>query len=107
MDTLRVGRGFTQDWIVTLRDSNGVPVADTYAGTEVLDLVICDLMGEPLTLVGSGVDWLDETVPTVTLTLDDSDTIDMEAGPRGLSIGITDGGERYEAYRATLRVEPR
>ena len=31
----------------------------------------------------------------------------MEAGPRGLSVGLTVAGERYEVYRATLRVEPR
>jgi hypothetical protein len=46
-------------------------------------------------------------VPTVTLTVDNSDTTDMAAGPRGLSISLDDDGEPTEVYRAVLRVEPR
>jgi hypothetical protein len=107
MQTLRVGRGYTARWVVTLRDERGAPVADTYLGTEALTLTICDLAGLPVTLLTSSVAWLDAAVPTVTLTVDNSDTTDMAAGPRGLSIALDDGGEPTEVYRAVLRVEPR
>jgi hypothetical protein len=107
MQTLRVGRGFTRRWTVTLRDERGAPVADTFLGTEALTLVICDLVGEPLTLIGSSAAWLDAAVPTVILTVDNSDTTGMAAGPRGLSIALDDDGEPTEVYRAVLRVEPR
>jgi hypothetical protein len=107
MQILRVGRGYTARWVVTLRDERGVPVADTFLGTEALTLTICDLLGVPLTLNGSSAAWLDAAVPTVTLTVDNSDTTDMAAGPRGLSISLDDDGEPTEVYRAVLRVEPR
>ena len=70
METLTVGRGYSRDWTIRLRDAAGVPIEDTYAGTEALDLVVCDLAGAALTLVGSGVEWADASAGTITLTLD-------------------------------------
>jgi len=120
VETLRAGRGYTETWTVTLKDRNGVPVTDVYDGSEPLDLVVCDLAGAALTLSASGVEWrgklADNSVVTgsdaaalglVKLTMDEADTVDMAAGPRGLSIGLTVGGKRYECYRAVFRVEPR
>lgn len=107
MDTLRIGRGYTARWTVTLRDGDGTPITDTYDGSEALDLIVCGLDGLPVSLLGSSVAWLDPDAGTVLLTLDDSDTVDMAAGPRGLSIMLMDSGNPYEAYRATLRVEAR
>lgn len=107
MQTLRVGRGYTRSWTVRLRDHRRIDVADTYTGLEPLELVICDDDGAALALAGSAVSWKDPSAPTVTLTVDDSDTADLGPAPRGLSIVLTDGGEPIEVYRAVLRVEPR
>jgi hypothetical protein len=107
MQTLRVGRGYSADWDVTLRDADGIPVEDVYAGSETLALVVCDDLGASLTLTGSTVAWLDAPAGTIRLHLDDSDTTALGPLPRGLSIVLTAAGEPIEVYRATLRVEPR
>lgn len=122
---LRVGRGYTREWVIDLKYAWGTQITDVYDGSEVLDLVVCTLTGETETLTDSTVEWAVVTRDargnplsavagsgggedgTILLHLDDTDTELMEAGPRGISIGLTVGGERLEAFRGTLRVEAR
>lgn len=107
MTTLYIGRGFTAQWVVTLRSDRGIPVAGLYAGDETLELRIADDDGAAaLELAGSAVAWHDAAAGQVLLTLDDSDTIDLGPRPRGLSIYLDDD-EPIEVFRAVLRVEPR
>lgn len=120
MQELRVGQGYTASWTITLRNERGQAVVDTYTGDEELELVISDLAGGAIELAGSTVAWggfLDDgsevsgseaaALALVKLTLDNSDTSEINGRPRGLSITITIDGEPYECYRALLRVESR
>lgn len=104
MQHLEVGKGFSAAWTITLRDDDGQALANTYDGTEALDLVISDLSGGAVALTDSSVVWDNPLTPTITLTLDDADTASLGPGPRGLSIGLTVGETRVECYRAQLRV---
>lgn len=110
MQILVVGQGYSAGWTVQLRDDTppaGLPIVETYNGSEPLTLVVCDGAGAALTLNGSTVEWLDPAAGTVMLHIDDSDTTTLGPGRFGLSIVIVDGGEPYECFRAVLRVESR
>lgn len=126
MQTLRVGQGRTKSWDVTLRYAADHPlypkqaVTSVYSGSEALAVSLDDLAGSPVATSGSSAAWAGvnaagsavsgsaaAALGLVRITLDDSDTVALDAGRYGLSLTLTTGGEPVEAYRAFLVVEPR
>lgn len=102
METIRIEKGRSADYIVTIKDDTGDAVT-TYAGTEPLSLEVWP--GGSTSAYGlsaSTVTWLDVSAGTVTLSLDEADTPLLSTGDE-LAILITDV-KTYEVFRACLEV---
>ncbi len=122
METLRCGIDSSHRFVIFLRDEKTrTVVANTYNGLETLSVEIggavylstsaqwCVVEADVTTgrITGADVNVAGGAAGTVLLTIDDADLATLGVGTFGLSVYITEGGEPYEAYRATLKVECR
>jgi len=107
LDTHRIRQGYTAVFTVTIRDEDGVALADYYDGSETMDLVIADSTGTEITLTASTVAWATAVDATFTLTVHEDDTDLMDVGVHRVTVGVTKSSNRVEVYTATLRIEPK